>query len=465
MLCPPAWFVLFSVPVFGWDGSAAGGSTAQEGSAPTPKLDAPLLESLKFGGRLRLRAEWRDPADYRIPGDPNLPPALRRAATDEATDNSDFVLMRTRVSLDARINQTLSAFVELQDARAFGEEASPVADTADIDLRQGFLEIRDVLLEKFVLRLGRMEVPALGDQRLISPLDWNNVSRSFDGALAIWNPDGWWLAGFAANLREARILPAGTPPLTGDADDDWILAGLYVSWRGVENHEFDVYAYVRDLSDDAFPKEQAPADLGPRQDGTYGARIRGKMSAFDYSVEAAYQVGRQAGDAIRAWGGAATLGATVDLGWKVRLGGEVAAATGDDGADGHVETFDPILPFAHFYHGHMDLVGWRNLRAGMVSLRVNPTDVWSVHVDAHWFELFAKEDFWYGAAATPIRRDPTGSAGKRLGAEVDVYVKGKLWDRMNLWFGYSRFFPGRYVDDTGFDPPGDWFFFQAEVIY
>lgn len=420
----------------------------QDESKPL-KIDAPLLESLKIGGELRVRGEWRDPADYRIPG------TFGRPATDDPDDDTDFVLQRTRLNLDGTVIRQLRVFVQIQDSRQWGDEPSLNADTADVEMKQGFLEIRE---DELSIKLGRVEVPALGDQRMISPLPWHNVGRSMDGGVATYAPEGWRLSVLAANIQEAALT-------RDDADDDFILGGVYASCRKVEGHELDVYLYWRDLSNRVFLDEDGGSP-GEREDLTTGIRLKGVQGAFDYTAEVAHQFGHQVRDRIRAWAAAVTFGATLDHDWKPRIGFELARSSGDeDPTDGKSQTFDPLLPFTHNFHGHADLVGWRNLESLMVTMKANPCEAVSVHVDVHAFRLAEERDAWYGAAGTAVRRDATGAASRTLGQEVDVYARWRLWGRVDFWGGYSRFVGGPFVEDTGFEEDTDWVFLQMELKF
>lgn len=435
------------------------GSKQEPEKKEEPKKDgfnvkAPLVESLTIGGQIRLRGEMRDIADYRNPGQ------FGRPATDDFEDGSDMVLERTRVYLDATIVKDLRAFVQIQDARTWGDEASVAADTADLDLKQGWIEVKNIFDVPFSVKAGRIEVPSLGDGRLMSPLDWHNVGRSWDGIHLTYAPEGWHLFGFFVNIADGGIFGGES----GDADDDLLFGGIYVSYRGVKDHEFDGYAFHRHFSDDDFASEQG-GPLGDRQDTTMGLRAKGKLGSFDYSGELAFQFGEQAEDDVRSFALALLLGYTIDIDWKPRIAIEYAFAGGDDDpADGDVGTFDPLFPFGHYYHGHIDLAGWRNLHSFMLAIRIQPLQNLSVHLDAHLFRLAEDADAWYSAAGSPIRRDLTGSSGRSVGGEVDVYAKWKLWEeRLEFWAGYSHFFAGSFVDDTGEDPDMDWVFLQILV--
>ncbi len=401
------------------------------------KVDAPLLDSLVIGGQIRLRGEFRDVADYKAPGD----------------DYSTTVYQRVRIHLDAGVSKKLRAFVQFQDGRVWGDD--PVGgDTSDFDMKQGFLEIREIGDLPLAVKAGRMELPTLGDGRLVSPLDWSNTGRSWDGIHATFSPEGWSVQLWGVNLAEGSVFGSRSK-------NDYSMAGIYASCRKLEKHEFDVYVFGRALADDDFGSEVG-GSLGPRKDGTFGFRAKGKTGPVDYSGEIAFQYGDQADDDVRAWAAAFTAGFTFEHDWKPRVGVEVAFASGDDDpTDGDVGTFDPIFPFAHSYHGHADLIGWRNLHAILLSVRVRPMKDWTLHLDGHAFRLAEDRDAWYSAAGTAIRRDTTGSADPWVGYEIDLYAKWKCWERLEFWAGYSHFFAGGFVKDTGEDHDQDWVFLQV----
>jgi hypothetical protein len=427
----------------------------------TIKLDLPFVKKLTIGGKVRLRGEVRDPKDYRVPG------TFGRAANDDPGEGSSFVLLRTRLSFDFEVSDPLRAFVEISDSRRFGDEdANGVLDpdVATVNLYQAFVELRlKSLLEVPVsVRAGRFEVLSLGDQRLISSLDWSNVGRAWDGVQATWDTDWLWATAFATTIREGGVFAN-----LGDGDRDFYVGGLYASVRAIPKHELDGYVLWRWLGDrTAFTDESGRR--GKRQDFTFGARIKGAQGPIDYTGEAAAQLGRQASDEIKAFMGAATAGFTLELekDVKLRLGGEYAYASGDgNAADGKIRTFDPILPFGHFYHGHADLIGFMNLHAAATQVMFQPMKDLSFHVDGHSFWLDKTADAWYDAGKNRVRRDSTGSRHSHLGFEVDGYVKSRVLDRIWVWTGYSHFFPGVYVNRTGKSPGQDWVFLQVEAKF
>lgn len=426
----------------------AGPPAAPQETAPVavPNVRAPGVERIDLGGQVRLRIEARDAADYRLPG------TFGRPATEGVHDNDDVVLERIRLNVDARVDAQVRAFIQIQDSRTFGQEASVLANDANLGLHQGYLEVREWLAPALSLRIGRQEL-LYGDQRLISPLDWHNVGRAFDAALVRWEATSWRVDAFSSVIVEGD---------TASHDRDF--HGLYASCAALERHAFDAYVFLRRFMDESSVSEAGLA--GDLADMTFGTRTAGKTARFDYGLEGALQRGAAARDAVQAWAAAAAAGYTFEHAWQPRVGFEYDFATGDrDPTDGRRQSFDPLFPFGHRYQGTADVFSWRNGVDIALLLGAKPDERVQVALDLHAFRLDEAEDAWYGAAATPIRRDPAGASGKSIGTEADLHVRWKAHERVALWMGYSRFHPGGYVRRTGPSPPLNWAFVQATLDF
>ncbi len=412
---------------------------------PAAKPEEPLIKTaikqITLGGQIRFRAEYRDPVAYT-----NLPASL---------DDDDIYLSRIRLNLRFSVNDDLDVFLQPQDQRTFGDETSVLSDETNLDVHQGYAEMRNLGVEGLTLKVGRQEL-SYGDQRLVSPLDWSNIARAWDGIKVRYASGAFWVDGFATVIKEG----------TG-AEDDQDFYGLYTSYGGVEAHEFDLYVFGREFNDNSQPSETIPAAVNDRHDFTAGARLKGKAAGFDYTAEGMIQKGKAGDDDVDAWAAALTLGYTFDMDWKPRLGVEVTHASGDeDPTDGAIETFDPLYPFGHFYQGFSDVFSFRNGSDIMISLKVIPVDTLSIQVDAHAFELDQERDAWYNFAGAPIRRDVTGVADKEVGSEIDLHARLSVGKNLKIWAGWSHFFAGPYLEDTpGGDRDMNWFFLQTTVDF
>jgi hypothetical protein len=418
-------------------------------------LGLPGSTALRIDGQIRWRGEYR--------GDGYAQPA--------ADTETDFVVQRIRLSFDLDVTKNLGAKVTIQDSRRWGDRvdglAGPrlTADTPELHVREGYAVFRDLLDVPVKLKVGRMAVPKLGDQRMMSDLDWSNVGRAWDGVQVEFEPEGWYMTAFASNIREASALA-----VPGDENDDVYFAGGYVSNRMITDHEFDAFVYFRRIGDNGLAiTRDSTGDRGARKDYTVGLRAKGKMGPAFYSGFIAYQLGDQAGDPISAWAAAATVGGVIKLNdtQKFKISSEFSFASGDpDPNDDRIETFDPLFPFAHAYNGHQDLFAWKNLLTTNVRFAFWPTKNLSLHTDVHWFFLQHRKDRWYGLGFS--RQDAANTANSNhVGTEVDTYVKLKVLDgHLSIWAGYSHFFPDAYVRNTGSKTNHqDWLFLMATVNF
>jgi len=167
-------------------------------------VTAPKSRGIKLGGQIRTQFQARSDFDFDSKGG----------------DSLDFTILRTRVTVDADIDDHLRVFVELQDTRFFGIEGSVVGNISGFDIYQAFTEFRDLWDEPFSIYVGRRTM-SYGDQRLISSLDWHPYGRSWDGIWLEYEPEGKFIHLFATRIDE-KFLTSGV-----NENEDFI--GLYGS--------------------------------------------------------------------------------------------------------------------------------------------------------------------------------------------------------------------------------------------
>jgi len=302
---------------------------------------------LSFTGQIRARVETTNIESYTTP--------LKRRGYDTTS-------LRTRLGAGVDAGQGVKGFIQFQDSRTWGSEASVTANTGNVDLHQGYVDVLDLFAAPLDLRVGRMELQ-YGDQRLVSPLDWSNVGRAWDGARLRLRGGHTTVDLFDTVVKEVDI-----------AKRNGHFWGLYASCKAVSKHEFDAYVLGRDQRDGTFTNEHGTR--GNLSDRTVGVRVKGAPGRFDYTGEADWQFGRKAGQSVRAWALAATGGYTLDFAYKPRVGAEYTFASGDaDPSDNKVQTFDPLYPFQHAFQGYQDIFAWKNGHdfKGSVSAIPTPT--------------------------------------------------------------------------------------------
>lgn len=387
--------------------------------------------ALVIGGQLRLRTEYRDVSLYG---------AENPRATDE-----DFTIQRTRINFAARIAADVSVFAEIQDSRTWGEERNVLGDLEGVDLHQGYADFEDLFGTGFTLRVGRFEL-SLWNQRLLSPLDWHPVARSWDGALVFGD------IGDVSIIGGYQILDED-PVIDSDRDEDFYWGAA--TWRPSENHEIGVAFFWR--HDDS-----KDSDISF---GTPTVHAQGSFGAFDYSIDLVANFGDRGDLDVEAYGTAVQFGFTFDCPWSPRIAVEWTWASGDDDpTDGDFGTFDPLFPFQHYYQGYLDIFAWKNGHDVALHLEARPSEKLWFEIVGHAFFLDQTSDAWFGAAGTPIRSDPSAD-DEYLGFEIDVSFKYTLRPNVLFWVGYSHFFAGDFVDETGDDPNTNWFFVQLTANF
>lgn len=375
-----------------------GSETGGEGEGIVVFSDA-SLDSLTIGGQLRVRAETWDPR-----------PPVKGAGSSGPSQ------IRGRIHLDARVNENIMGFVELQESVITYGSASTdtlhqaygvfmgIADTADV---QG----------------GRFEM-LYGNQRMVSPLDWSVTGRAWDGARVIVMPGDTFRLDFF-----------GTSPVVGQGGSPGeSFYGFYGEW--LPELEFSADGYVL--------KRRNPNRL--LDDYTIGALVEGDHDLVTWSAEAAFQVGEHgpSNAELDATGFAVALRGDVDVGGGVLLGAGVEYASGDgDPNDGDDGTFRRLFNFDHSYQGYADIVVWQNLIDFVLRSSVPVAEDWRVTGDVHFLRLADKTDALYTGIGAPGA--VASGTSRNIGTEIDLALKGQVSDSLGIWTGVSYTFIGSGV--------------------
>ncbi len=407
-------------------------------------VTAPKIKGLKVGFSIRHRFELR--------ADPN---------GNQAANDSEFTLQRTRIYLDADVNKNVRGYVKLQDVRTWGAEQSTTGNLARVDLNEGYVELRNLgdlssLLENVGVKVGRWQ-QWYGNHRLIGHLNWANQSRSYDGLKIRYdNKKGTWVDLFAYQIQEDQTggvsgEGSGSIPAPGaGTDQDELFWGVYSSFKATDGIGVEPYFIIRNRSRDADGDRSAGSIRG-EQRYTTGARIHGKnipwLPGVDFTFETVYQFGKAEPDRafastsyrsqdINAFAGAWGAGYTFkDVAWTPRIGYDFVFASGDDNnlpgvnsASGTNDTFSQLYPTGHARLGYMDFHGWQNIEDHQFHLSVKPTKKLLIKADLHFFEAAEGGDGWYtvgGGFRAPAPKTPGGRFDDEYGEEIDITVKYK----------------------------------------
>jgi len=367
----------------------------------------------------RFRPEWRDNADL----------------DSRADDDTREGFMRTRLGLRLGYRELASLFVQVQDSRVAGEEASTASNEDNLDLHQGYVTLRPAEDGIFSLTVGRQEW-SYGDQRLIGAFGWNNVGRSFDGVRGRFERPSFVIDGLAARISSRT---------SGGATEGSDLYGVYAQ---IKRREADrIEGYLLSFDDSV----RAPGEAGQpgqTQVNALGGRIKQVFGRLDYTAEAVWESGEFRGDDLQAWAAGLQGGFTWGDTTRLRAFGGYDFATGDeDPTDGDREEFFNFFPTNHGLYGYMDYEGWRNIRSPFAGGSLKQGRHFA-QAKVHRFLLEEERGAWKSAGGAVLGLDPTGASGTNVGSEVDLTYRFAWNPRSTVEAGLSRFEPGRFARRT-----------------
>ncbi len=367
------------------------------------------------------------------------------------TGNDDqFMLQRTRLFANLRVNQRLRFYGEYIDAVSQFEDLNPrPIEENRSDMLNLFVDgvLIDSSLGKLSGRAGRQEL-LYGAQRMVSPLDWANTRRPFDGFKLMWKTDQYQLDGFWTRPLRTDDRQFDNP------NQDQQFYGIYSAYKGKEKGQLDGFWM-------AFDNDRS----GLRTD-SIGGRYYDEFGDSMLEMWGNYQFGDNAGGSSHD-AGAVTVGLGHRFGgnWKPTCWVYYDWASGSDeiaAGDGYFQYF----PLAHKYLGFMDLFGRRNVQSPNVQISIQPTKKWKLLAWYYYFFLEDRDDTPYSVVMTPFAPGVTPGSSD-LGHEIDLMATYTASQRSKLVLGYSHFFSGDYYRSDGvpYDGDADFFYTQYHVNF
>jgi len=343
---------------------------------------------------------------------------------------TDFVLTRLRLYTNWQVNDYVRFYTEGILADASDDNGNYIPRGIDRnygDFLNLFVDLK--MTDNTTVRIGRQEL-LYGVQRLVSPLDWANVRRTFEGVKGMWK-DG----DLAIDMFYTNFVPVVASEFD-EADYDQSFYGAYATCSAWENASLDVY-YL------GYDNQNAGADFSIH---TIGARLNGSVNGWLYEIEGGPQFGRQSGlgrdhSAMFATGG---IGRSLsDAGWKPALWCYYDYASGDDGTgNGSFNQFNQLFPLAHKYLGFIDAVQRSNIESPNLLLTMKPSK--KVQLLAWYYHFMANQ------AGTPVPSiggtAPQSTTSKDLGDELDLIAKYAISARSSALIGYSHFWRGNKIN-------------------
>lgn len=396
-------------------------------------------ENFSYSGEVRWRFEFLDNLDFK----------------DETKDQDGIHLFRTRLNFGYDFSKNLSLRTQFQDARvsslSYGSR-TPYEDS--FDLRELYFKYKD---DKFSLSLGRMEV-ALGDERLVGPVYWSNISQSFDGLNFDFEIRQWNIKLFS--LR--RVLIEDGKFNKWDEDDNFF--GTWTSKKVTNYHNLNLFLFYRDTSKPiSFGSSVGSAEM---QEYTAGFQFEGKdVMGFDYLLFGAYQFGDFGEKDISAKAFVFTLNYKINTFLNPKVGIEFDWGSGDKNPqDNKRETFDNLYPTGHKFYGYMDRASLQNLKNYGFHLFLDLSRDSKLEISYHNLNLDTSADSMYLASRKPFIQGTKGQSTK-IGDEIDLVLTHKLNKNLNFLLGYSYLKAGKFLKENGRPDDAEYFYFQSVIKF
>src|SRR5437879_7317929 len=175
--------------------------------AADPAFAKTDMDQLTIGGEVRIRYEIRNNTSF-----------------NSNNSNESAASHRVRVNVGYDLTPDVSFFAQLQDARIWGSEGNAGGTTSGIgavssanqgntgvDLHQGYILLKNVLVSGLSVKAGRQEI-IFGDHRLFGNFGWSQIGNSFDAvrlthSMPIADVDLFWARIF--ETENAAGCPAG----------------------------------------------------------------------------------------------------------------------------------------------------------------------------------------------------------------------------------------------------------------
>lgn len=398
-------------------------------------IDNPLYDQHFFGDRLKrmcvgdhtmvdLGGQYR----MRFQDEQNM-----RGFGLNGNDDS-FLLYRTRLFANVEVGENLRFYGEMLDAASSYERFAPRAiEENRVEMLNLFADLKLLDLDGGSLKFrgGRQEL-LYGSERLVSPLDWANTRRTFEGYKFFWAGEKWNIDAFYTRPVLVQARDFDSPSYQQE------FFGTFSTYKGIKDQTLDFYwlGFENHLSPNRFLYQ------------TFGSRWLGARDAWLWELEGGMQLGDNTNGSDH-WGTFITAGLgrkNVERPWKPTLWAYYDYANGG-AARGQGTGFNHLFPLAHKYLGFMDLYGRSNIESPNVQLTLQPHDKLKVLVWYHYFFLEDGRDTPYNINMVPFN-PANAPASRDLGHEIDLTATYTINPRMDLLFGYSHFFAGDYYKLT-----------------
>ena len=391
---------------------------------------------------------------------------------------------RARLNIKAELADGVTAVFTPQAVGYWGEggQGLGLGEDTSFTMHEAYLLLSEPFgIKNTIVKVGRQEIN-LGNQRLVGAVGWSQAGRSLDGILVGYVAGDYGLAGFFYGKLndEMERFDAWAVPANPEPDID-----LYVAtWQG----KFKPFGFggTYELTDIYVNPATNALGADANVNTLYG-RVTPKLDMGFGKITLNGEVAVQSGD----FGSADFEGYMFSVGagakfdqimWKpsVYVGYDYYSGD-DDPNDGDLDAFWSVLPTAHKWLGHADVV-WANTPfyqfngtglenvanqsvngfnvAGVKDLylktSVTPTDRIKVGLDIHYFK----------SAEDVVRLSDNKNFGNDIGWEADLEGTYKYSKNLTFSLGYNYFNPDDAMEAvTGSDDSVHHVWAQVNILF
>ena len=378
--------------------------------------------TMDVGGQARLRYHHEVGMGQDVSG----PGVLRFEDTDH-----DILLSRVRLYSNWKASDCTRVYVEGIFADVTDDNGTYMPRPIDRnfgDFLNAFIDYAPQ--EGMTIRVGRQEL-LYGAERLISPLDWANTRRTFQG-VKLMTAEGDW----KADAFYTHYVPV-IPNRLDEPDYKQPFYGVYSTYSGWEKDTLDLFYIGYDNRHDDQP---IVSDFSL---STFGSRLYGGRDDWLYEMEGGVQIGRQSGLGLDQDAGYGTAGIGKkypDHPWTPTVWVYYDYASGNF-PGGDFNRFNQLFPLGHKYFGFIDAVARSNIESPNVLLTMKPHRKWDVLLWYWYFMADSRSDIVPSLGGTPIQ----SLSRTHFGDELDFLAKYAIGPRSNVLFGYSHFWRGNKI--------------------
>jgi len=456
---------------------------------------------ISFSGKIRTRYENTD-----------------KGAFDVRTEDADFTATQVRLNAKANINESTSAFVQMQSSRIWGTANAALTASdgdASVGLHEAYFTLKNFAGTGWNAKVGRQQI-VLDGHRLYGHTGWTTGAQTHDGLRMTHSHDNMTI-----NYGLSMVSENGAAD--GITENDVISHFLHTNFQGVLGGALST---IVTFSDDDCGLTQGTTCANNEIDNqwfTIGARQAGKMFGLDYRAEYYFQTGAAGGAAERVsqaniastYGTAHTLAGYSDeatreaymfgirvgkafknVTWKPKVTLWYDYLSGNSDSDLNEGTwgqFDTMYDTGHKFYGFMDLflnntgagVNFMGLQDLAIKVVLKPAPKWTLKADLHNFRLAESVG---GNPSMSMRTGliPAGTSnvinhgtqfggrdgGNEIGSELDLTLVHGYNPNVKFVFGYSQFMAENLYHQidassvtSGYANQAHWMYVMADVKF